>query len=180
MLQLRPQATAIHTYKISDGTLVAMFAGNRGTHPELDFKVKILRIGIDERPEPPIHTYWVVDLIIKSNQFPREIREIIDFYIKVYKNCKPFDSIEERSNYTPMYLDTIKTKYAHVQVPKTLPIDYVALIIELFCICEKRNEGAYMFRDVLYTLRDYIDGKVDYMHVIKASLPIIRQKKKSP
>lgn len=53
--QLRPKMSAIHTYKLSNGVIVAMFEGNRGSHPELDFKVKILREGIDERPEPPIY-----------------------------------------------------------------------------------------------------------------------------
>ena len=47
-------------------------------------------------------------------------------------------------------------------------------MIELFCYCEKRNTGAYMFKDLLNTLKDYMLGKVDYMHVIKASMPIKR------
>lgn len=121
-----------------------------------------------------IYTYWVVDLIIKANKFPKEVNEILDYYINFYDNCVPFNSKKERAEYKPRTLEYIKNKYKHVVVNKTLPIDYIALIIELFCICEKRNEGAYMFRDVLHSLKAYTDNKVDYMHVIKSSMPIQR------
>lgn len=43
--QLRPKQKAIHTYKISNGIIIGMFQGNRGSCPELDFKIKILREG---------------------------------------------------------------------------------------------------------------------------------------
>ena len=37
MLQLKPYAEAIHTFKTGDGTIIAIFQGNRGDNPELDF-----------------------------------------------------------------------------------------------------------------------------------------------
>lgn len=40
MLQLKPYAEAIHTFKTGDGTIIAIFQGNRGDNPELDFRVK--------------------------------------------------------------------------------------------------------------------------------------------
>lgn len=88
--QLKPKEKAIHTYHVSDGTVVAMFQGQRGSHPELDFKIKILREGQEERPEPPTHVYWVVDLIIRSQKYPDEIKEIFDYFIKFYDKVNPF------------------------------------------------------------------------------------------
>ena len=48
---------------------------------------------------------------------------------------------------------------------------HVATIIELFCKNEKINPGAYMFRDLLLTLRDYIDGNKHYTEVLQAAMP---------
>lgn len=164
--QLRPWATAIHTYQLTDGTLIAMFQGNRGAHPNLDFKIKLLRVGEDERPETPPHLYWVADLLIKSQKFPTEIKEIVEYYVSFYDRCVPFDSVEEREKYKPQTVNVILSKYGYVKVEKTLPIDYIALIIELFCYCEKRNEGAFMFKDLLNKVKAYIDGDLDYMHLL--------------
>lgn len=172
--QLRPKLCAIHTYKLSNGILVGMFQGNRGTHKDLDFKIKILRVGTTERPETPPHTYWVVDLLIKAQSHANEVLDILNYYINFYNTCKPFDSIEERNLYQPSSVSYIYNTYNYIDVTNTLPIDYIALMIELFCYCEKRNTGAYMFKDLLSTLKDYMLGKVDYMHVIKASMPIKR------
>ena len=164
--QLRPKDTAIHTFQLSDGTLVAMFKGNRGQRPDVDFKIKLLRVGEEETPETPPHLYWVADLIIKCQHFPKEIREIIEYFISYYDRCKPFDTVEERASYKPETVEYILNNYGHVRVDKTLPIDYIAYIIELFCLCEKRNDGAFMFRDLLHKVRSYIDGELDYMHLL--------------
>lgn len=166
--QLMPKMTAIHTFVISDGTLIAMFQGNRGRHPDLDFRVKILKTGKDARPKLPPHLYWIVDLMIKAQFYPTEVREIINFYIDFYNNCKPFDSVEERASYKPTTVKYIYEKYKHVSCKNTLPIDYTAYVMELFSYCEKRNEGAKMFLGLLVAFRQYIDGELDYMDVLNA------------
>lgn len=166
--QLRPKMAAIHTYQLTDGTIIAMFQGNRGAHPDLDFKIKLLRVGEDETPFPPPHLFWVADLLIKSQRFPNEIKEIVEYYISFYENCVPFNTVEERQNYTPRTKNEMMSRYGYVQVEKTLPIDYIALVIELFCYCEKRNEGAEMFKNILIKFKAYIEGEIDYMHLLTA------------
>lgn len=165
---------AIHTYTLSNGILVAMFPGSRGSHPKLDFVVKILRPGINEKPEPPIHTYWVVDLMIKANHFPNEVNQLLNYYIDFYDRCLPFESVNNRQNYQMQTITYINSYFSNIIVEKTLPIDYIAYMIELFCLCEKRNEGAYMFRSILIALKEYINGHLDYMQIIKASMPMNR------
>lgn len=172
--QLRPAKKAFKTFILSNGIVVGMFQGNRGSHPDLDFVVKILRDGKDERPEPPIHTYWVVDLMIKSHHYPQEVKDILDYYIRFYDDCSPFESVEERNAYEPRTPSFIMATYGNLNVFRTLPMDYIAMVIELFSLCEKRNEGAYMFRNILHILKDYVDGNADYMNVIKASMPLSR------
>ena len=174
LYQLRPAKKAFNTFVLSNGIVVGLFQGNRGSRPDLDFVVKILRKGNDEKPEPPIHTYWVVDLMIKSHHYPLEVKSILDYYIDFYNVCKPFESVQERNSYVPKTPSIILNKYGNLDVFHTLPMDYIAMVVELFSLCEKRNEGAYMFRDILYLLKDYVDGKADYMKVIKASMPLSR------
>ena len=136
--QLSPKLTAIQTFVLSNGILVGLFQGKRGSHPELDFVVK----------------------------------SIIDYYIDFYNQCRPFSTVEERNAYIPQTVSYIMDKYGKLDIFKTLPMDYIALIIELFCFCEKRNEGAYMFKNLLLCLKDYIDGKANYMNVLKAAMPM--------
>lgn len=167
--QLRPKINAIKTYILSDGIILAMFQGKRGERPDLDFKIKILRPGKLQKPEPPPHVYWVVDLLLKIEKYKKEVRDIVDYYIKFYDNCKPFDTVEERNKYELVTVKYIVGKFKFIEQANTLSLDYVASILELFSLCEKRNTGAYMFRGILTTFLDYIDGKADYMHLLGSS-----------
>ena len=168
---MRPRVVAFKTLKTQDGTLIGLFQGNRGVRPDLDFVIKILIPGNDKRLRPPTHTFWVVDLLLKIPQFRNEVREIVQYYIDYYSRTNPFQSVQERDNYQLETVEEITTRYAQIEQPYTLSLDYVATVIELFCKNEKINPGAYMFRDLLFTLRDYIDGSKHYTEVLQAAMP---------
>jgi hypothetical protein len=172
--QLRPKRDAIHTYVTEDNIVVAMFQGSRGAHPDLDFVVKVLKPGNEERPFAPKHHYWVVDLMLKIESYKDEVREIVQFYVDFYSYVKPFDTVDERANYRLETVQPILKKYKHIDQENTLSLEYVAIVVELFCICEKRNEGAYMFRDILDNLLGYINGEIDYLSLLMATNPGFR------
>jgi hypothetical protein len=166
--QLRPRAIAINTYVTEqDGLVIGMFQGKRGPRPELDFKVKILRPGKDNRPIPPPHIFWVVDLMLKIDKYKTEVTELITYYIKFYD--KIFKIPSDRNNYIPKTVKEIHTKYSYIEDKRTLSIEYCAYIIELFCINEKLYDNAFMFRNLLETIHEYTQGKVDYLDVLNAS-----------
>jgi len=171
LTQLRPHIAAFKTYKTHDGTLIGLFQGNRGARPDIDFVIKILIPGVDKKLQPPTHTFWVVDLLLKIPQFRNEVREIVQYYIDFYSRASPFSSVQERNNYQLETVAEIITRYSHIEQSYTLSLDYVATIIELFCKNEKINPGAYMFRNLLLTLRDYIDNKKHYTEVLQAAMP---------
>ena len=171
---MRPRLVAFKTYKIKDGTLVDLFQGNRGMRPDIDFVIKILIPGIDKKLRPPTHTFWVVDLLLKIPQYRNEVREIVQYYIDYYARTLPFSSIQERNTHRLETVEEITTRYAHLEQPYTLSLDYVATVIELFCKNEKINPSAYMFRDLLIALRDYIDGNKHYTEVLQAAMPGFR------
>ncbi len=162
---------AFKTYKTKDGTLVGLFQGNRGARPDIDFVIKILIPGFDKVLRPPTHTFWVVDLLLKIPEHKNEVRELVEYYINYYENTTPFSSVQERNNYQLETVEEIVTHYAHLEQSYTLSLDYVAIVIELFCKNEKITPGAYMFRNLLATLRDYIDGKKHYTEVLQAAAP---------
>jgi hypothetical protein len=174
LAQLRPHIAAFKTYKTNDGTLIGLFQGNRGARPDIDFVIKILVPGEDKKLMPPTHTFWVVDLLLKIPQYRNEAKEIVQYYIDYYTRTSPFSSVQERNNYQLETVAEIATRYAHIEQSYTLSLDYVATIVELFCKNEKINPGAYMFRNLLLTLRDYIDGKKHYTEVLEAALPLRR------
>ncbi|MFA5619792.1 MAG: hypothetical protein WDA08_05745 [Weeksellaceae bacterium] len=172
--QLRPRREAIHTFKTSEGILIGVFQGSRGSHPEIDFVVRILKPGKGERPFPPLHSFWVVDLMMKTIDFRKEVIEILNYYIHFYETVEPFQNQQERADFSFKTVELITQKYAHINQEHTLSLDYVCMIIELFCINEKRNEGAYMFYNLLNTLLSYAKKEVDYISVIQASQPGFR------
>lgn len=172
--QLRPAAKAINTYVTTDGVVIGMFQGSKGQFPKIDFIVKILKSGADERPFPPLHSLWVVDLMLKINDYKKEVREILTYYIKFYDDLVPFQSANARKDYKLQTVNYIVKKYSHLEQKHTLSLEYVAIIIELFCLNEKRNKGAYMFRNLLQKLLDYTNGNVDYIEVMRASAPGFR------
>ena len=169
--QLRPSVAAFRTFKTKDGTLIGLFQGSRGADPQLDFVIKILVPGPEKVLTPPTHTFWVVDLLLKIPQYRKEVREIVEYYINYYEHTVPFSSVEERNNYQLETVEEITTKYAHIEQDYTLSLDYVATIVELFCKNEKVNPGAYMFKNLLLALRNYIDGKLHYTEVLQAAMP---------
>lgn len=169
--QLRPKRKAISIYKTEEGIIIGMFQGSRGQYPEIDFVLKILKPGKNEKLIPPPHSFWVVDLMMKTIEHREQVVKILDYYLNYYNNLNPFNSPNERENYTLETVEHITNAYSSINQPHTLSINYVAIIIELFCKNEKRNDGAYMFRDLLYTLLRYARNEVDYMTVILASQP---------
>lgn len=173
--RLRPKQVAFTTYRMKDGTVVALFQGSRGMNPEIDFVIRMLVPGVDKKPTAPTHTYWIVDLLLKIPQYKKEVREIVQYYIEYYDKISPFTSVAERNSYELETVDYITNKYSHIEQDYTLSLDFVATVVELFCRNEKLTPGAYWFRNLLVTLLDYIDGKKHYIEVLGAALPGFRR-----
>ncbi len=167
--QLSPKLDAFKTYVAKDGIVIGLFQGKRGVRPDLDFKIKILVPGSDKRPNTLPHSFWVVDLLLKIPQFKDEVRDIVQYYIDYYANTSPFTTVEERNNYELETVEEIVERFSHIEQTYTPTLDNVATMIELFCKNEKQYAEAYMFRDLLITIRDYIDGNKHYIEVLEAA-----------
>lgn len=170
---LNPKRDSVWTYVCSDGTIIGMFQGNRGLYPDLDFQIKELLPGSNNKMFTPAHYDWVVDVLIKSHFFPSEMSRLLEYYIDFYDNkCIPFESQEERDSHLLITVPDVSATFSNVTVERTLSIDALAVLFELFCYCEKRNQPvAHQFRDALQKMKDYSNGKVniaEVMHLVCA------------
>lgn len=166
-----PPIQAFSTYKTTDNIVIGIFQGERGENPDLDFKVRVLFEGAENRPLLPPHSYWVVDLMLKCVKYNNEVKELAAYYLNFYDNCSPFKTHEERLNYQIQTLSYVKEKYSHIDDNNSLSLEYVAIIIELFCLNEKQTSTAYMFRDLLQKIYDYANGSANYIQLLEAAKP---------
>ena len=84
----------IKYWKTDNVTEVAIYQGNRGERPDLDFIVKYKEEG--KRLRTPSHTHWIVDLLVKAEVDKAVLLNYLNEMIQVYDKTTPFNSVEER------------------------------------------------------------------------------------
>lgn len=166
LLQLRPVIPAIHTFTFGDDLVIGVFQGKNEPHPEIDIKIRVLLPGEHSRPFLLPHESWALDLIIKAQHFRDEIVSFLDDYIEFYDNCHPFNSQEERDAYELVTIPRIKERYANVNIPGSMPIEGIAVILEYLCLNEKRDENAHQFRLLLNWIKEGANGQRSFMSVL--------------
>jgi hypothetical protein len=170
--QLRPKENALSTFITSDGIVIGIFQGSRGSNPDLDIRVKILLPGENNQPIQPIHTLWVVDLMLKVKQgFREDVSNFIQSFIEFYNATPAWRSKEERINYKFLLAGKLIEEHQRIDDSETLSIEYVAKIIELFCRTEKLTPNAFWFNSLLIKIRDFALGKSNYIDVLMSAQP---------
>lgn len=164
--QRSPRQPAIRTFVANDGTIIGMFQGQRGARIDLDFRVKILQPKPDARPFLLPHDEWVVDLLLKAQHYREEVSQILNYYLDFYERCRPFSSIQERAEYRPQTIEDIESHFGNIDVPGTISIGGMAIILELFCLCEKQNPGAHQFKLALQWTKECVTGQRDFKNVL--------------
>ena len=164
--QRSPRVAAIKTFVSSDGTVIGMFQGNKGARPDLDFRVKILQPKPDAKPFLLPHDEWVVDLLLKGQRYSDEVTQLVDYYLGFYDSCTPFASQTERAAYSPRTLDVVEERFSYVDVPGTMSIGGIAIILELFCLCEKQTPGAHQFKLALQWTKECLLGERDFKNLL--------------
>ena len=152
---------------LDDGNIIAIYQGSRGTNPELDFIVKYLAPG--KRLRAPSHTHWIVDLLIKAERQKDMVKNFIDEWLNLYDTIEPFKSDSERRKFKPFYNHYMTGKYFFLNSYGEFGIEFLSILIELFTKCEKQNEGAYMFKNMLGLVKEYCEGKKDFYQIISHS-----------
>jgi len=147
-----------------DGSYVAIYQGARGDRPDLDFVVKYKESG--KRLRTPSHTHWIVDLLVKAEYDSGTLSEYVTELIQIYDEVHPFETQEERLNYTLVYPEQMNLKYQNLNGHGYYCINTLTTFIELFSLCEKRTKGAFMFRSLLNLVKSYCEGTKDFYQVV--------------
>jgi hypothetical protein len=157
----------IRHWDLIDGNTLVIYQGSRGGNPDLDFIVKYKKP--NSRLRAPSHTHWIVDLLIKSEYAPEEVKGFVTEWISLYDRVEPFRNREERENYNLIYCEYFNEKYFNLDNLGSFSVEFLSSVLELFTKCEKQTEGAFMFKNLLLLVKDYCEGKKDFYQVISYS-----------
>ena len=154
----------IKYWKTDNITEVAIYQGSRGEKPDLDFIVKYKEE--NKRLRTPSHTHWIVDMLIKAEVNKPVLLNFINDMIEIYDETTPFQSINERNNYTLRYPSMMTSKYSILQGHGYYSVGTLTSFIELFSKCEKQTTGAFMFRGLLTLIKEYCEGLKDFYQIV--------------
>jgi hypothetical protein len=158
----------VHTpllyWRTDDKTTVAIYQGERGENPELDFIVKYKEDG--KRLRMPSHTHWIVDLLVKAEYNKELLLSYVNNLIELYNNTTPFSSVEERNNYELRFVNVMNLRYNDLNNHGYYTISTLTSFIELFSLCEKQTTGAFMFKGLLTLIKEYCEGKKDFYQIV--------------
>jgi len=157
----------INNWELPDGSVIAIYQGNRGGNPDLDFIVKYKKD--KNRLRAPSHTHWIVDLIIKSEYAPYEVKNFVSEWMDLYDKVEPFKNKEEMINYKFLYYEYFIEKYDSITNVGPFKLEFLSCLLELFIKCEKQTEGAFMFKNLLKLVMEYCEGKKDFYQVVSYS-----------
>lgn len=163
--------TPIKVWKTDTVTEVAIYQGNRGENPELDFVVKYKEEG--KRLRTPSHTHWIVDLLVKGSKGTvhksTNLLNYVNDLIKIYDESVRFQSHEERVKYELKYPKLMVSKHSNLQGEGYYSIETLTAFVELFSKCEKQSDEAFMFRSLLTLVKEYCEGKKDFYQIVGLS-----------
>ena len=154
----------LNSWQVDSTSKIAIYQGGRGARPDLDFIVKHKEEG--KRLRTPSHTHWIVDLIAKKQCAPNVIKGFIDDLIKIYDETEPFNCETSRDTYQLQYVNKLTPKYLELQGCGYYSIEVLISFVELFSKCEKQTPGAFMFRNLLVMVKQYIDGERDFYQIV--------------
>ena len=140
-------------------TIIAVFQGNIGAHPDRDIIVKYRQRGVP-RMRTPSHLHWVVDLLIKKQHREALTGEFVAFLLVLYDDLQPFASLEDRADRLEHQIGAAVNaaaleRFRPLNEFGEYSVEFTSSIIELMGICEKTGDpNAFMFRGVLAAIRD--------------------------
>lgn len=140
--------------ELSDGTVIGIFQGNKGSNPDLDMRICYKDKFTKGVKRTPKHIHWVIDLLIKKEHNKSLTMEFIKYLREYWEKMKGLESKEEQLNIEKKLspkedLENFKELNSYGE----LSVEFIAYIIELFSIEEKTGyAGAFMFKNLLDAL----------------------------
>jgi hypothetical protein len=143
--------TAIKEIKLDDGTIIAVFEGNRGYKPDHDILIKYQENG--KRLRTPKHIHWVIDLLIKKENNKELTLKFMKYLRDMYDRVEGFTSKEDRAKC--VFKETTHEKlkpFQELNKYGEYKVDFIGHLIELMIKMEKNTppeKPARVFRELM-------------------------------
>jgi hypothetical protein len=158
----------IKEIELSDGTIIGVFAGNRGANPDHDILIKYQEKG--KRLRTPKHIHWVIDLLIKKEHNKELTLKFMKYLRGMYDKVEAFKSKEDRKNC--LLKETTKEKlkqFEELNKYGEYKVEFIGHLIELIIKMEKNTppeKPARVFRELMDAM---INEKEIFVIVSKAT-----------
>ena len=156
----RERLSSLREFDLDGGdTIIAVFQGNRGAHPDRDIIVKYRQRG-EGRMRTPRHLHWAVDLLLKKQGRKALTSEFVSFLLALYDQTQPFVSLADRNNRLANQVGVAVNaealeRFRPLNEFGECSVEFTGYIIELLGLCEKTGApNAFMFRRVLSAIRE--------------------------
>ncbi|MBS3056753.1 MAG: hypothetical protein J4473_04955 [Candidatus Aenigmarchaeota archaeon] len=160
--------TSIKEIKLSDGTIIGVFAGSRGANSDHDILIKYQENG--KRLRTPKHIHWVIDLLIKKEHNKKLTLKFMKYLRNMYDKVESFKSKEDRKKC--IIRETTKEKlkpFEELNKYGEYKVDFIGHLIELMIKMEKNTppeKPARVFRELMDAM---IQEKEIFVIVSKAT-----------
>ena len=145
------KAQSLKEIKLSDGTIIGVFAGSRGANPDHDILIKYQEPG--KRVRTPKHIHWVIDLLIKKEHNRDLTLEFMKYLRRMYDKVDAFTSKEDRAKCELKETTDEKLKlFEELNNYGEYKIDFIGHLIELMIKMEKNtppDKPARVFRELM-------------------------------
>jgi len=142
---------AIKEITLQDGTIIGVFAGNRGHIPEHDILIRYQEKG--KRLRTPKHIHWVLDLIVKKEHNRELTIKFMKYLRSMYDKLEAFKSKEDREKCIIKEATKEKLKpFVELNKYGEYKVDFIAHLIELMIRMEKNtspDKPAYVFKELM-------------------------------
>ena len=142
---------SIKEIKLSDGTTIGIFAGNRGANPDHDILIKYQEEG--KRLRTPKHIHWVIDLLIKKEHNKELTLRFMNYLREMYDRVEAFKSKEDRALCFIKETTSSKLKeFEELNKYGEYKVDFIGHLIELMIKMEKNtppDKPAKVFKELM-------------------------------
>jgi hypothetical protein len=160
---IRLKLVSFKEFALKNGTVIGVFQGSYGEHPELDIIVKYQEIG--GRVRTPQHIHWAIDLLIKKEHNAELTKQFIKYLSDMWDKVKPFATkVEQQSCELRLTTPEQLAHYGELDKYGEYSVEFIGHVIELMMIEEKTgSRDAHMFKEVL----DALYGDADIFQIVQ-------------
>jgi len=141
-------------FRLTDGTIIGIFQGERGENPDLDIKICYKDRYTKGPKRTPKHIHWVIDILIKKQHEKELTLDFVKYLRDVWERVEPFRNKEEQQKCELKQTTHEKLKkFEKLNRYGEYQVEFIGHLIELMMRMEKTGLArAFVFKDLLDTI----------------------------